>query len=98
MFDVRKCEPNCDPKQTYLIYRNGIFYYSRRVPADLHKCFNKDHVIIFLRIKSQDKAHRSAKTLSDRLERYWESLPLELFHSRELDLRGLEVETWRLLD
>ena len=71
---------------SYLISRNGIYYYSRRVPADLHKRFNKDRVIISLRTRSQDKALRSAQTLSDRLERYWESLRLELFHSRELDL------------
>ena len=72
--------------KSYLICRNGIFYYSRRVPADLHKRFNKDRVIISLRTKSKDKALRSAKTLSDRLERYWDSLRLELFHTRELGL------------
>ena len=71
---------------SYLISRNGIYYYSRRVPADLHKRFNKDRVIISLRTRSQDKALRSATTLSDRLERHWESLRLELFNSRELGL------------
>ena len=71
---------------SYLISRNGIYYYSRRVPADLYKRFEKDRVIISLRTRSQDKALRSAATLSDRLERHWESLRLELFHSRELGL------------
>ena len=61
---------------SYLISRNGIYYYSRRVPADLHKRFNKDRVIISLRTRSQDKALRSAATLSDRLEQHWESRPL----------------------
>ena len=37
-------------------------------------------------IRDRDKALRSAATLSDRLERHWESLRLELFHSRELGL------------
>jgi len=71
---------------SYLISRNGIYYFSRRVPADLHKRFNKNRVIISLRTRSQDKALRSAASLSDRLERHWESLRLELFHSRELGL------------
>ena len=71
---------------SYLISRNGIYYFSRRVPADLHKYFNKDRVIISLRTRSQGKALRSAATLSDRLERHWESLRLDLFHSRELGL------------
>ena len=56
------------------------------MPADLHKRFNKGIVIISLRTRSQDKTMRSATTLSDRLERHWESLKLELFHSRELGL------------
>ena len=70
---------------SYLICRNGIYYYARRVPADLKKRFNKDRVIVSLRTRSRDKACRSSEALSDRLERYWESLRLEFFHSRELD-------------
>ena len=31
---------------SYLISCDGIYYYSLRVPADLHKRFNKDRVII----------------------------------------------------
>ena len=71
---------------SYLICRNGIYYHSRRVPADLKKRFNKDRVIVSLRTRSRDKACRSSEALSDRLERYWESLRLEFFHSRELGL------------
>ena len=48
----------------YLISRNGI-YFSRRVPADLHKRFNKDRVILSLRTRSQNKAFRSAQILRD---------------------------------
>ena len=73
----------------YLYRRNGIFYYSRRIPADIRKRFNKDRVIISLRTRSQAKALQSSSTLSDRLERYWESLRLELFHSRELGLNTI---------
>ena len=75
--------------KTYLISRNGIFYYTRRIPKDLQQKFNKDRVIVSLRTKSQDKALSSARTLSDRLERYWERLRLELFHSKELGLYRL---------
>ena len=71
---------------SYLISRNGIYYYFCRVLADLHKRFNKDRVIITLRTSSQDNHLCSAATLSDRLERHRESLRLELFHSRELGL------------
>ena len=70
----------------YLIRRNGIFYFSRRVPSDLQARFNKERVTISLRTRSQVKAEKSAEALSDRLERYWDGLRLEIFHTRELGL------------
>ena len=80
----------------YLIRRNGIFYFSRRVPADVRSRFNKDRVIVSLHTRSLPKAQRSADALSDRLERYWDSIRLEVFHTRELGLSLLqEVEADR---
>ena len=78
----------------YLYRRNGIFYFSRRVPSDVCSRFNKDRVIVSLHTRSPPKAQRSADALSDRLERYWDSIRLEIFHTRELDLSVVrEVET-----
>ncbi len=57
-------------KHAYQIRRNGIFYFSRRVPYDLQTRFNKERVTISLRTRSQAKAEKSAEALSDRLERY----------------------------
>ena len=57
-------------KHAYLIFQNGIFYFSRRVPSDLQTRFNKERVTISLRTRSQAKAEKSAEALSVRLERY----------------------------
>ena len=54
----------------YLTRRNGIFYFSRRVPSDLQTRFKKGRVTISLRTRSRAKAEKSAEALSDRLERY----------------------------
>ena len=70
----------------YLIRRNGIYYFSRRVPSDLQTRFNKERVTISLRTRSFNKAEKSAVALSDRLERYWDGLRLEVFHTKELGL------------
>ena len=79
---------------SYLIRRNGLFYFSRRVPSDVRSRFNKDRVIVSLHTRSLPKAQRSAAALSDRLERYWDSIRLEIFHTRELGLSVVrEVET-----
>ena len=43
-----------------------------------------------LRTKSEVKATKSAAALSDRLERYWDSLRMEMIYSRELGLNILQ--------
>ena len=45
----------------YLIRRNGIFYFTRRVPSDLQTRFNKERVTISLRTRSQARAEKSAE-------------------------------------
>ena len=71
---------------TYLIRRNGIYYFSRRVPSDLQTRFNKERVTFSLRTRSFIKAEKSAEAPSGRLEQYWDGLRLEVFHTKELGL------------
>ena len=85
-------------KNTYLIRRNGIYYFSRRVPSDLQTRFNKKRVTISLRTRSFNKAEKSAEALSDRLERYWDGLRLEVFHSKELGLSLVASNSARKTD
>ena len=56
----------------YVYLKRNIYYFSRRVPSDLQTRFNKGRVTISLRTRSFKKAEKSAKALSDRLERYWD--------------------------
>ena len=71
----------------YLYRRNGIYYFTRNVPSDLKTRFNKNRVVVSLHTRSEVKAQKAASALSDRLERYFESLRLERFHSQELGLK-----------
>ena len=82
----------------YLIRRNGIYYFSRRVPSDLQTRFNKERVTISLRTRSFNKAEKSAEALSDRLERYWDGLRLEVFHTKELGLSLVASNSARKID
>ena len=70
----------------YFYHRGDIYYFSRAVHKDLQARFNKRGVELSLKTKSADKARSSSMTLSDRLERYWDSLRLEQIRSRELRL------------
>ena len=71
----------------YLYRRNGIYYFTRNVPSDLKTRFNKNRVVVSLHTRSIVKAQKSALALCDRLDRYFESLRLERFHSQELGLK-----------
>ena len=71
----------------YLYRRNGIYYFSRNVPSDLKTRFNKSRVVVSLHTRSIVKAQKSASALCDRLDRYFESLRLERFHSQEIGLK-----------
>ncbi|MGB0182013.1 MAG: DUF6538 domain-containing protein, partial [Candidatus Puniceispirillales bacterium] len=70
----------------YFYKRNDTFYFSRAVPSDLRHRFTKKKVEVSLRTKSEAKAAKSAAALSDRLERYWDSLRMEMIYSRELGI------------
>ena len=65
----------------YFYNRAGTYYFSRAVPSDLHNRFPKRKIEVSLRPKSESKAARSAAALSDRLERNWDSLQMEIIYS-----------------
>ena len=71
----------------YFYKRNETFYFSRTTPPDLLHRFYKRKIEVSLRTKSEAKATKSAAALSDWLERYWDSLRMEMIYSRELGLR-----------
>ena len=77
----------------YFYNRNGTYYFSRAVPSDLRHRFPKRKIEVSLRTKSVSKATRSAAALSDRLERYWDSLRMEMIYSKELGLTVLPEAT-----
>ena len=74
----------------YFYKRNDTFYFSRSIPSDLQHRFQKRKIEVSLRTKSESKAAKSAAAFSDRLERYWDSLRMEMIYSRELGLKALQ--------
>ena len=77
----------------YFYKRNDTFYFSRAVPSDLRSRFHKRKIEVSLRTKSEAKAAKSAAALSDRLERYWDSLRMEMIYSGELGLKAPQNAT-----
>ena len=57
--------------------RDGVYYFVRRIPADLQEFYSGDRVSLSLRTKSISAADRSAKSISQRLDDYWMGLRLQ---------------------
>ncbi|MGB2320427.1 MAG: DUF6538 domain-containing protein, partial [Candidatus Puniceispirillum sp.] len=55
--------------------RNDTFYFSRSTPSNLQHRFKKRKTEVYLLTKSELKAAKPAAALTDRLERYWKSIP-----------------------
>ena len=60
-----------------ILQKNDTFYFSRSIPSDLQRRFKKRKIEVSLRTKSESKAAKSAAALSNRRERYWDSLRME---------------------
>ena len=73
----------------YFYKRIETFFFSRAVPSDLCHRINKKKIEVSLRTKSEAKAAKSTAALSDRLERYWDSLRMEMIYSRELGMSAI---------
>ena len=59
---------------TYIFIKRGVYYFSRRVPADLRIHYNRDRIVISLKTKSLLAAQTRAKSLALKLEEDWLTL------------------------
>jgi hypothetical protein len=54
--------------------KRDVFYFSRRVPRDLHKHYSSPRITLSLRTKSRRAAEARAATLAARLDEDWLTL------------------------
>ena len=57
--------------------RAGVYYFVRRVPADLRDYYSSDRISLSLRTRSAAAARKFARSMSSRLEDYWLGLRLQ---------------------
>ena len=75
-----KCEAN------HVLYRDGIYYYVRRVPYDLTSNYDVKRLCFNLTTKSASAAVRASKSINQRLEDYWLGLRLQ-----NMDIPAIQV-------
>ena len=54
----------------YVSNRDGVYYYTRRVPYDVKKHYASDRLSFSLKTKSYASAVRAAQSVTQRLEDY----------------------------
>ena len=75
-----KCEAN------HVLYRDGVYYYFRRVPYDLTFHYDVKRLCFSLKTKSASAAVRASKSINQRLEDYWLGLRLQ-----NMDIPAIQV-------
>ena len=65
-----------DHFSTYLYQKRGFYYFSRRVPKELHHCHAKHRIVLALNTRSRAKALKYAQVICQRLDERW--LPMRL--------------------
>jgi hypothetical protein len=58
----------------YLITRNGIYYFQRRVPMDVRSHYKSYSIPFSLKTRTRKIALRAASVLSFQLDEYWMTL------------------------
>jgi len=61
----------------HVMNRAGVYYYVRRIPADLKQHYSVKRLCFSLRTKSHNQAMRTASSVHQRLEDYWLGLRLQ---------------------
>ena len=62
---------------SHVMYRDGMYYYVRRIPCDLTSFYSVKRLCFSLKTKSLKADNRSAASISQRLDDYWLGLRLQ---------------------
>ena len=62
---------------SHVMYRDGVYYYVRRIPCDLTSFYSVKRLCFSLKTKSLKAANLSAASISQRLDDYWLGLRLQ---------------------
>ena len=63
----------------YLFKKRGVYYFERRVPAELSAHYSSPKIVKSLKTKNVRRANKLARQLADRLDDHWALLRGDLF-------------------
>jgi hypothetical protein len=62
---------------SYIVLRNNVYYFSRRVPLDMECHYSSKRIVKSLKTRSKRIALRSSNQISFQLETYWSSIRVD---------------------
>ena len=58
-------------QREYLWLKGGVFYFSRHVPNDVQKQYERPRIVMCLKTRSKVAALKASKALASKLDNFW---------------------------
>ena len=60
-----------DKSAHYLMCKGGVYYFTRHVPSDLQRHYEKPRVVMCLKTRSRNSALKASHSLASKLDDFW---------------------------
>ena len=60
-----------DKSAHYLMCNGGIYYFTRHVPNDLQRHYEKPRIVMCLKARNKHAALHASKSLANKLDDFW---------------------------
>ena len=55
----------------YLMCKGGVYYFTRHVPNDIQKHYEKPRIVMCLKTRSKSAAMKASHSLASKLDDFW---------------------------
>ena len=60
-----------DKSAHYLMGKGGVYYFTRHVPNDLQRYYEKPRVVMCLKTRSRNSASKASHSLASKIDDFW---------------------------
>ena len=78
-----------DKDAHYLMCKGGVFYFTRHIPNDLQRHYERPRIVMCLKTRSKNAALKASHSLASKLDEFWLQMRLS---SREVPGSNLLVK------
>ena len=85
-----------DKDAHYLMNKGGVYYFTRHVPNDLQRHYQKPRIVMCLKTRSKNAALRASHSLASKLDNFWLQMRVSQMDvpAAELLVTGHPTETF----